>query len=143
MGYVSALAGGAAYVGDPWTWETKREKKRRGVADEKAEAADAGSANYTRRKDNLLKPRKLPLGVKVTGVMTSHHQAPQEKGSVAIHFFSGGYAEKTFVWLGVETEVDGEREAIPSVTVAMEPLMGTVVKHPDALDVSQFLKDLD
>lgn len=46
-----------------------------------------GANGYQRKKDNLLSKRKLAKGIRITGVITSHHTAQQNDGRVAIHFF--------------------------------------------------------
>lgn len=98
------------------------------------------AATYEKPKDNLLTVRKLPKGIVVTGVITSHHKAAQEEGRAAIHFFPGGYAEKAWVWLG---EKEGENEAEVLTTLSLEALTGRVTRHTEALDEAKFLEAVD
>lgn len=105
-----------------------------------AGAGGGGGAGYTRRKDNLLTERKLPQGIVVTRVITAHHQEPQVEGRVAVHFFPGGYGERAWVWLGESSNLDGEDDE-ESVTVALDGLMGRVIRHFDVLDERKFIQE--
>ncbi len=100
-----------------------------------------GAMGYQRKKDNLLSKRALPKGIRITGVITSHHTAQQTDGRVAIHFFPGGYAEKAWVWLGEESGPD--KEATAESTIALEGLMGHVTRSNKPLDEADFIKELE
>ncbi|MEZ4269119.1 MAG: prepilin-type N-terminal cleavage/methylation domain-containing protein [Myxococcota bacterium] len=100
-----------------------------------------GAMGYQRKKDNLLSKRTLPKGIRITGVITSHHTAQQTEGRVAIHFFPGGFAEKAWVWLG---EASGpEQVATAQNTIALDGLMGHVKRSSTPLDEADFIKELE
>jgi general secretion pathway protein H len=98
---------------------------------------------FSKPKDNLLTTRELPRGVKVTGVLTSHHQEVQQEGAVAIHFFPGGYAEKAYIWMGYSEGSDEDEAPEPEITVSLSALMGTVTKHAEVLDERDFFREQD
>lgn len=100
-----------------------------------------GAMGYQRKKDNLLSKRALPKGIRITGVITSHHTTQQTSGRVAIHFFPGGFAEKAWVWLGEESGPDHEAKA--ENTIALEGLMGHVTRSNKPLDEADFIKELE
>ena len=117
---------------------------------EKAQSKDeeenpnALGGNFGKRKDNLLATRKLPKGIKVTGVITAHHQGAQEEGQAAIYFFPGGYAEQAYVWLGLtkgDSDSDIQSEAV--MTMELSALSASVTKHQDVKDERDFLRGLD
>lgn len=118
--------------------DRKKERDEEQSADD--EALEAGPS-YQRTKDNLLSERKLPRGIEITGVITSHHRAAQHEGRVAIHFFPGGYAERAYIWLGEQEDPDTAAE--PTVTLDLDGLMGRVTRVRDALDERDFLKESD
>ncbi len=97
------------------------------------------TGSFTRTKDNLLSTRKLPTGIKITGVMTSNHEGVREEGKMAIHFFPGGFAERAYVWLGEQDDFDEPAEA--AMTLELDSLMGRVTRHTEALDPSTFAKE--
>ncbi|MCB9727312.1 MAG: prepilin-type N-terminal cleavage/methylation domain-containing protein [Deltaproteobacteria bacterium] len=101
----------------------------------------ARAMGYQRKKDNLLSKRTLPKGIKITGVITSHHSAEQTDGKVAIHFFPGGFAEKAWVWLGEQG--NPEEDAKPEMTLALDGLMGHVSRSSTPLDPADFIKELE
>ncbi len=101
----------------------------------------AQGSGFKKPKDNLLSERKLPKGIVVTGAITSHHEALQTEGRVAVHFFPGGYAERAWIWLGEQDHAEAEAEVM--TTLALEALTGRVTRHTDPLDELDFLKDVD
>jgi prepilin-type N-terminal cleavage/methylation domain-containing protein len=96
-------------------------------------------ANFTKTKDNLLSRRVLPMGIVVTGVMTSKNQGPKETGKVAIHFFPGGYAENAYIWMGEQALDDDEPEVL--LTLELASLNGHVTRHNEELDQASFQKE--
>ena len=119
-------------------------KGRSGGEDDEETAgqeADLGGSGYVKRKDNLLSRRELPEGIRVTGVITSHHQTTQEQGTVAIHFFPGGYCERAYIWLGEVEGQESEARVETLATVELDGLMGRVTKHPDVLEEADFLRE--
>ncbi|MEE2779543.1 MAG: prepilin-type N-terminal cleavage/methylation domain-containing protein [Myxococcota bacterium] len=127
----------ARYLPEAGDDDLKRDKEDRGL--EEGEDPTAAQGGYSRTKDNLLSTRKLPLGIQVTGVITSHHRSVQSEGRAAIHFFPGGYAERAMIWLGEREGPDQEAE--PEVTLALDGLMGRVRRHSEALDESTFVRE--
>ena len=129
--------------------DLKKEAEKRGKEVEELggrgldprQRATATTVTYQATKDNLLSPRDLPQGIRVTAVMTSNHEGPREDGKVAIHFFPGGYAEPAYVWLGEEEDPDEPAEA--SVTLVLDSLMGRVTRHGEALSPSTFAKEME
>ncbi len=133
---------------------SEEERAREAAAGDSADDAPAlrrvGHANrvdhqlmpgsgFTKPKDNLLRERKLPQGIKFTGVLTSTHEGIRDSGRVAIHFFPGGFAERAFVYLGEQSSPDEPAES--EVTVELESLMGHVTRHFAALDERDFAKE--
>ena len=101
---------------------------------------NARRSRFTKAKQSLLTPRKIPKSVKVTGVITANSSAVQVDGLAAIHFFPGGRAEKAFIWLG-EASTDEEVETEPEFTLSLQSLMGRVSKHTEPLDESEFFSE--
>lgn len=99
----------------------------------------APGSGFSKPKDNLLKERKLPTGIKFTGVLTSAHEGIKETGRVAIHFFPGGFAERAYVYFGEQDNAD--QDAVSEVTVELESLMGRVTRHFEVLDERDFAKE--
>ncbi len=108
--------------------------------DDDEDEAPRPTASFAAQKDNLLAPRAMPPGIKVTGVITSHHQAAQTEGTAYIHFFPGGYAERAYIWLGEAASHEGEDDQ-PLVTLELQGLMGHVKRHQDVLSEDRFLRE--
>ena len=126
----------ARYLPESGDEDLRRDKDEE---DEAGQDPAASQGSYARTKDNLLSTRKIPMGIQITGVITSHHRSVQTEGRAAIHFFPGGYAERAMVWLGERDSP--EEDAEPEVTLALDGLMGKVKRHREALDESTFVRE--
>lgn len=130
------------YLPDP-EGDEEEEKRRREREDDEEGAELPRTAGYSKDKDNLIKERTLPRGIKITGIITSSFEQPQRSGQAAIHFFPGGYAEDAYLYLG---ELTGDDPEDPdsyetAITLELRGLMGKVNKHWSELDDRDFHKE--
>lgn len=113
--------------------------------EEEAEAADedgdplAEGGQFAAADDELLRERDFEMGVKVVSVITQHHQSSQGEGKVAIHFFPGGHAERSYVWFGEPEGDDGAYVA--TITLELASLMGSTYIHGSVLDDTDFYRE--
>ena len=84
--------------------------------------------------DHLLKERKLPAGIKFTGLMTTHQQDVAQEGKGYVYFFPNGTAEKAYIYLSSDAE---------TFTIETFPLLGKVKVHHEKLDLRGVLRDED
>ena len=68
-------------------------------------------------EDILIRPVKLPSGVKYKDILVMHAKAPQDSGIVYLYFFPNGYVEPVIVNL-----TDDDEESVYSLEV--NPLTG-------------------
>lgn len=131
---------------DPCAWfleEPDAEKRER--AKEYREAQDddttiGSRSTFSESKESLLRPRKLPAGVHVTGVLTENMSEPKTSGLVAVHFFPSGRAERAYIWLGVG-KADSEDGIEERLTLELKSLMGRVIQHNDVLAEARFFEE--
>ncbi len=131
--------------------ERERERKKRErqaarksdqeVAEEEArEATQAANAAFGLLRDQLLRPRKIPAQVIVSGVMTAHHEEQQREGRAAVHFWPSGTAERALIWWAERSSVeDAEDGFLTVLTLEVEALTGRVKRHNEEL-TTEFLK---
>lgn len=101
--------------------------------DEDDEDAAPKASNFAAAKSKLLKKKKLPKGIVIRSVMTSHQGDPTTTGQAHINFFPNGTVERAFVVLSV---ADDEEDAM---TVEVLPLQGSARVLDGELDVRDFM----
>lgn len=122
--------------------EKKRERQEQGQSEAETEAQDVmdQASGFSLMRDQLLKPRKIPPQVRVSGLMTAHHDERQREGRGAIHFWPDGSAERALVWYGERSSDDDAIDGwLTVLTLEVEALTGRVKRHNEELN-EQFLK---
>jgi general secretion pathway protein H len=133
---------------DPCKWYVSTEEERaersggseRGIAADPEDTDQRLRASFSKTKQGLLAPRKMPKRIRVTGVITDNLAEIQTGGTATIHFFPGGRAERAYIWLG-EKPSGEESEAVAEHTLAISSLMGQVTLHYEELTPGQFFTE--
>ncbi len=82
-------------------------------------------------KDDLIKERKLPDGVKIAGIFTLSLEKKATAGQVSLFFFPNGFVEPAVIYLS-----DTEEENIWSIRV--EPLTGKAIVYNEEIPLPDF-----
>lgn len=97
------------------------------------EDAPPKASNFGAAKSKLLKKRKLPKGIVISSVMTSHQSDATKTGQAHINFFPNGTVERAFVVLAADDDEDD------AMSVEVLPLQGSARVLDGALTVDDFL----
>lgn len=100
--------------------------------EEQDEDGACPAVGFDRVKNNLLKRRALPKGIRFAGVMTTHQQEVQEQGKAYVYFFPNGSVEKAYVFLADDAE---------TYTVETFPLLGKVKVHHEKKDLGDVFRE--
>ena len=107
----------------PSAWEENRPE---GDAD-KLEAKIKKDAEWTQFAGKTLSPQRLPTGVRLAGVWTSHLRDQVTKGDAYLYFFPLGETQKAQIWL-----TDASDDVY---TLTVQPLTGKVKVYDESLEV--------
>jgi len=114
---------------------TRRVDKDESDEEQAEELDNAVSSAFSLLRDQLLKPRKIPAQVIVSGVQLSYQDRRQTEGRAAVHFWPTGNADRALIWWAERsTSEDADENGFLTVlTLEVEALTGRVKRHSKEL----------